>query len=204
MTISIPEAIKQYEQLVAAAPANPDFLRDWGKLVLKDESQDLEVRRKEAVRIWKHRLCLIARTMRSRSLRLPTCFARRICLTMLKRCMKKRCSWLRQITQYRQYLGEFYHIQKKTDDALKTWASIAEGKQRTAENILQAGGGLNSFGYLDQAVKKISDTCRLAPKEFVLQMHTAKYHMRAAKYDEALTFIDAADFWRPAMMNEIL
>ena len=48
----IPEAIKQYEQLVAASPTNPDFLRDWGKLVLKDKSQDLEVRKREAVRIW--------------------------------------------------------------------------------------------------------------------------------------------------------
>ncbi len=48
----LPEAIRQYEQLVAAAPGNPDFLRDWGKLVLRDKTQDLEVRKKEAVRIW--------------------------------------------------------------------------------------------------------------------------------------------------------
>ena len=41
-------------------------------------------------------------------------------------------------------------------------------------------------------MKEIGDACKLAPKEFVLQMQSAEYHMRATKYDEALTFLDAA------------
>lgn len=48
----IPEALQQYQLLVASAPGNPDFLRDWGKLVLKDKSQEMTTRKAEATRIW--------------------------------------------------------------------------------------------------------------------------------------------------------
>ncbi|MFO0998996.1 MAG: DUF1583 domain-containing protein [Planctomycetaceae bacterium] len=69
---------------------------------------------------------------------------------------------------------------------------MAEGEQRTAENVARLAEVYNSFGYLDQAVKEISDACKLAPKEFALQMRAAEYHMRATKYDEALTFLNSA------------
>ena len=187
----IPEAIKQYEQLVAAAPTNSDFLRDWGKLVLKDKSQDLEVRRKAAFRIWNQivsnrpddaiTVAQVADLFRQANL-----------IDEAQTLYEKAVKLAPADPQYREYLGEFYHIQKKTDDALKTWASIAEGTQRTAENVARLAEVYNSFGYLDQAVKEIGDACKLAPKEFVLQMRAAEYLMRATKYDEALTFIDAA------------
>ena len=48
----IADALKQYEQLVATEPGNPDYMRDWGKLVLKDNSRELDVRKQEAARIW--------------------------------------------------------------------------------------------------------------------------------------------------------
>ncbi len=75
---------------------------------------------------------------------------------------------------------------------MKTWAAIAEGDLRNAENVARLAEVYNSFGYLDQAVREIAEACKLAPKEFVLHMRAAEYHMRAAKYDDALTFLEAA------------
>ncbi len=187
----IPDAIRQYAQLVVAAPGNPDFLRDWGKLVLRDKSQDLDVRKKEAVRIWNQ--IVSNRPDDAITVAQVADLFRQANLTEeAQKLYEKAVQLAPADPQYREYLGEFYHIQKKTDDALKTWASIAEGQQRTAENVARLAEVYNSFGYLDQAVQEIGDACKLAPKEFVLQMRAAEYHMRAAKYVEALTFIDAA------------
>src|SRR4029079_11086203 len=47
------EAIKQYVELDKADPNNPDYLRDWGKLVLKDSSRPKENRQAEAEKIWR-------------------------------------------------------------------------------------------------------------------------------------------------------
>lgn len=188
----IPEAIRQYEQLALAAPGNPDSLREWGKLVLKDKSQDLELRKKEAVRIWSQ---IVANRPDDAitTAQVADLFRQANLTDEAQTLYEKAVTLAPGDPQYREYLGEFYHIQKKTDEALKTWAAIAEGPQRTAENVARLAEVYNSFGYLDQAVQEIADSCKLAPKEFVLQMRSAEYHGRATKYDEALTYLDAAE-----------
>jgi tetratricopeptide (TPR) repeat protein len=94
--------------------------------------------------------------------------------------------------QYREYLGEFYHVLKRPDDALATWKPIAEGPRHTAANVARLAEVFNSFGYADQAIAAIAEACQLDPKDFSLQLMAAEYHGRAQKYDEALKFIDAA------------
>ena len=95
--------------------------------------------------------------------------------------------------QYREYLGEYFHILKRPEDALKTWESIAEGKRNTAENVARLAEVYNSFGYLPQAVEKIAAACELDPKEFALQLKAAEYHMRHQKFDESLEYNAAAN-----------
>lgn len=188
----IPEAVKQYEQLAIAAPGNPDFLREWGKLVLKDKSQDLELRKKEAVRIWNQ--IVANRPDDAITTAQVADLFRQVNMNEEAQALYEKAVVLAPADpQYREYLGEFYHIQKKTDEALKTWSAMAEGKQHTAENVARLAEVYNSFGYLNQAVKEIADACKLAPKEFMLQMRSAEYHARATKYDDALTFLDAAE-----------
>ncbi len=188
----IPEAIKQYEQLAAAAPGNPDFLREWGKLALKDKTKDVELRKQEAVRIWTQ---IVANRPDDAitTAQVADLFRQANMHENAQAFYEKAVTLAPGDPQYREYLGEFYHIQKKTDEALKTWSAIAEGKQRTAENVARLAEVYNSFGYLDQAVKEIAAACNLGPKEFVLQLRSAEYHARATKYDEALTFLDAAE-----------
>ncbi|MDA1231415.1 MAG: tetratricopeptide repeat protein, partial [Planctomycetota bacterium] len=188
----IPEAIRQFEQLALAAPGNPDFLRDWGKLVLKDKSQNLELRKKEVIRIWNQ---IVANRPDDAitTAQVADLFRQANMIAEAQTLYEKAVTLAPGDPQYREYLGEFYHIQKKPDAARRTWAAIADGKLRTAENVARLAEVYNSFGYLDQAVKEIADACRLAPKEFVLQMRSAEYHARATKYDEALTFLDTAE-----------
>ena len=46
------EAIAQYEPLVESAPGNQDFLRDWGRLILKNKKLSPEDRKRQAGKIW--------------------------------------------------------------------------------------------------------------------------------------------------------
>src|SRR5687768_1428954 len=47
-----PEAIQQYVALDKADPNNPDYLREWGKLILRDTSRPKETRQAEAEQVW--------------------------------------------------------------------------------------------------------------------------------------------------------
>ncbi len=47
------EASSQYEVLVAAEPNNPDLIRDWGRLLLKDASRPEAERKKAAADVWR-------------------------------------------------------------------------------------------------------------------------------------------------------
>lgn len=187
----IPEAIQQYTLLVENAPTNTDYLRDWGKLVLKDKTQDIEARKKEATRIWNLMLASKADDPLTVS-QVADLFRQSDLNEQALSLYEKAVRLAPADPQYREYLGEFYHILKRKDDALATWASIADGPNRTVENLVRLAEVYNSFGFQDQALTTIADACVLAPKEFGLQMRSAEYHMRAAKYDDALRYVDAA------------
>jgi tetratricopeptide (TPR) repeat protein len=48
----IAEAAAQYEALAKADPGNPDTLRDWGRILLRDESKPEADRKKAAAAVW--------------------------------------------------------------------------------------------------------------------------------------------------------
>ena len=186
------EASKQYALLVKSTPGNSDFLRDWGKLVMKDRSVEKSKRREQAVKIWKRIIearpddaltqAQVADLFRHSGLEAEA----------IER-YQKAIELAPAEPQYREYLGEYFHILKRPDDALKSWESIAEGNRNTAENVARLAEVYNSFGYLSQAVEKIAAACELDPKEFAWQLKAASYHMRQEKFDESLAYNTAAN-----------
>src|SRR5438128_4879917 len=50
------EAVAQYEAMDKAEPNNPDTLRDWGKMLLRDQSKPEAERKVAAVAVWKRLL----------------------------------------------------------------------------------------------------------------------------------------------------
>ena len=52
----ISQAVAQYEELDRHDPGNPDHLREWGKLLLKDTGRPEEERRQAAAAVWKRLL----------------------------------------------------------------------------------------------------------------------------------------------------
>ena len=187
-----PEAIRQYELLVASAPGNQDFLRDWGKLVLRDKERPEDERRKEAVRIWNQ--ILQSRPDDALTVAQVADLYRQNNMLQEAEALYRRAVELAPgDPQYREYLGEFLHIQKRPEEALSVWSGIAEGSHRNAINLTRLAEVYNSFGFSDRAIVEISDAVKLDPKDFSLQIRAAEYHSRAGKFDEALQFVATAE-----------
>ena len=185
------EAVQQYAELVKSAPGNQDFLRDWGRLVMKNKKLDEETRKLEATKIW-NRIVAARPDDALTNAQVADLYRQSKLNDEAIKLYKKAIELSPKDPQYREYLGEFYHILKRPDEAQATWASIAEGDRHTAVNVARLAEVYNSFGYLDQAVDQIAEACRLEPKEFTLHSRAAEYHTRAGKYKEAFKFIDIA------------
>ncbi len=186
------EASEQYEQLVKAAPGNQDYLRDWGRLVLKDKSLDADERRQRAGRIWNQIISIRADDALTNA-QVADLYRQANMEDEALALYRKAIELSPNDPQYREYLGEYYHILKRPEEALATWKQIAVEARRNALNVSRLAEVYNSFGYLDQAVKEIADACKLDSKDFALQLKAAEYHSRANKFEEALAFVDTAD-----------
>jgi tetratricopeptide (TPR) repeat protein len=95
--------------------------------------------------------------------------------------------------QYREYLGEYYHVLNRPEEALATWRKMAEGTQRTAANVARLAEVLAQFGYLQEALPEIVAACELNPKDYSLALKAADMQVRGEHYDPALASLSRAE-----------
>ncbi|MEX2138330.1 MAG: DUF1583 domain-containing protein [Pirellulales bacterium] len=182
------EAIAQYEALDKAEPHNPDHLREWGKLILRDTSRPKEARQKSAETVWR-RLTAARPKDALAATQVADLFRQAEMPDQALELYAKAAELAPADPQYREYLGEFYHIRKEPQKALATWREIAAGKNRTAENLARLAEVLSGFGYLNEATAEIAAACELEPKEFALQLKAADLFLRTEQHDQALEFV---------------
>jgi tetratricopeptide (TPR) repeat protein len=187
-----PDAIAQYELLDKADPNNPDFLREWGKLILRDTSRPKDERLKAAEVVWRRLLAarpkdpLIATQV-------ADLFRHAEMVQPALDLYQKGVELAPDQPQYLEYLGEYYHQLKRTDEALATWRKSIAGKKRNAASLSRLAEVLASFGYLPQAIPEIQAACELDPKDFSLQLKAADLFAKAEKYPEALAALGKSE-----------
>lgn len=186
------EAAAQYKQLVEAAPGNPDFLRDWGKLVLRNKEVQEADRKKEAINIWNQILATRPDDALTVS-QVADLFRQNKMTEQAEQLYRKAVELSDSDPQYREYLGEFLHVQKRSEEALVVWAGIAAGDRRNAINLTRLAEVYNSFGFPEKAIVEIADAVKLDSKDFSLQIRSADYHAKAGKYEDAMNYVDAAN-----------
>lgn len=186
------EAATQYETLDTLEPGNPDVLRDWGRLLLKDLDKPEADRKVAAVAVWrrmteaKPKDPLIASQVAD--------LFRQAELTDEALAMYAKAIELApEASQYREYLGEYFHRLDRRDEALATWRKIADGKNRTAANLGRLAEVLAGFGYLPEAITTNDEALQLDRKDFSLWLKQADFLHQAERFDDALAQLTVAD-----------
>lgn len=184
-------AAQQYEALGKAVPNNPDVLRDWGKVLLRDAAKPEADRRAAATAVWKRMLAnkpndavtasQVADLMRTANLTDDA-----IAL------YKKAIELAPNAPQYREYLGEYYHNLKKSDEALATWRPIAEGPNRNSKNLVRLAEVFAGFGYRKEAIDAMADAIGLEKDDFAMLMTYAELLHQEGRNDDALQQIALA------------
>ena len=180
------DAIAQYEQLDKYEPNNPDTLREWGRLVLKDTKQEEAARKKLAASIWR-RLTTAKPKDPLVASQVGELFRQAEMTDEALELYRKATELAPDQAQYREYLGEYYHSLKRKDEALLEWRGIAAGKLKTAANVARLAEVLASFGYLAEAVETNAEACKLDPKDFLLQVKQVDLLSQADRHDDALS-----------------
>src|SRR5262249_52341011 len=143
------EAAAQYEALDKAEPNNPDTLRDWGGLVLRDTSKSEAARKAAAAAIW--RKLIEAKPKDPVTIAQVADLFRQAEMTDHALALYRQAITLASNdAQYHEYLGEYLHALKRSDEALAAWAKIAEGANRNAKSLARLAEVFSGFGYIPQ------------------------------------------------------
>ncbi len=184
-------AAAQYEALDKTDPNNPDTLREWGKMLMRDGARPEADRRAAAAAVWKRLLekkpndpvvtSQVADLMRSANV-----------VDEAIALYKKAIDLAPDAAQYREYLGEYYHSLNRSAEALATWRPIAEGKNRSAKNLARLAEVFNGFGYRKEAIAAMADAITLEKDDFVLLMTYAQLLYEDGQHEPALAQIALA------------
>ena len=186
------EAAAQYEALAKLEPNNPDVVRDWGRMLLRDASKAEADRKKAAAAVWR-RLApddakdAVAVAQAADLFRQANLADEAIALYL------KAIRLAPEATQYREYLGEYYHAIKRPSDALATWRGGAEGPARNARTLGRLGEVLAGFGYRKEAVEPLTEACKLDPDDFDLRLRLADLKLALDLPLEALPELEKAE-----------
>lgn len=185
------EAVQQYELLDQREPNNPDTIRDWGRLILKDTKREDTERKQAAAALWKR---LVAAKPQDPlvATQVADLFRHAEMSDEALALYKKAIELDPASPQYREYLGEYYHQLKRPADALATWRQIVDGKNRNAANLARLAEVLMGFGYLAEGTVALSEAVTLEAKDFDLRLRLARALNRGEKYEESLEHLKIA------------
>ncbi len=185
------EAAAQYEAMAKNEPNNPDVIRDWGRMLLRDAAKPDAERKQAAAAVWR-------KLLESRpddaavTVQVADLFRQADMADDAVALYQKAIAQAPDAAQYYEYLGEYFHSLKRADEALATWAKLAEGKNKNAKNLARLAEVLAGFGYTKEALAPSGEACKLDPDAFDTQLKYADLLYQAEKYDAALTQLEAA------------
>ncbi len=186
------DAAAQYEEIHKTDPKNFDVVRDWGQMLLKDETKPDVARKTAATAVW--------RTLVDGPAPDPLVVSRVADLFRQSEMpedaialYKKAIELAPEATQYREYLGEFLHTLKRSDEAKAVWGEIAVGSRHNAKNLTRLGEVLSGFGYRKEAIDAFAEACKLDDDEYDLRIKYADVLFQGERFADAIAQLDMAD-----------
>jgi len=185
------QAAEQFEQLVKLDSENPDYLIQLGNTWLDVTSIDKDARREKAAAAWQK--LATARKSDPVVIAQVADLMRRIERDeQATRLYRQAIDLAPDQPQYREYLGEFLHRQKRTDEALEVWAGIAAPPRDDRDNLIRLAEVLNTFEQPERALETFLKAAEL-DLTFAQRLRLAELLSRATRYDESLAQLDQAD-----------
>ncbi len=179
------EAAAQYEALDQADPNNPDTLRDWGALVLRDTAKALPDRKAAAAADLAASCSMAKPNDPVATAQVADLFRQAEMVDDALALYKKAIELAPNNPQYHEYLGEYLHNLKRSDEAKAAWAKIADGPNKNAKNLTRLAEVLAGFGYVKEAITPLTEAVALEKDDFSLRLTLAGYANRLERYDEA-------------------
>ena len=213
------EAIAQYEQLDRIAPNNPDYIRDWGFLLLKSgeragvsppvppndpptTSKDepstggltppaRQVR--EAAAVWRK---LVDAKPKDAVVAAQVAglmsSADKSLLGDAAELLRKAIELEPEALSHREHLGEVLDSAGKKDESLAAWRSMAEEPRRNANNLAQLADVLSRFGYRDETLTTIDAACELDRKSLEMRFQQAELRRKWKQFESAMSALAEA------------
>jgi tetratricopeptide (TPR) repeat protein len=185
------EASAQFEAMARTDPTNPDTLRAWGRLLLRDDSRPEAARKAAAAAVWK-RIVDAKPDDPSTAVQVADLLRQSGLNDEALALYRKATELAPKGTQYSEYLGEFYHALRRPEDAKRAWASIASGENRTAQNLARLSEVLAGFGYKAEAIEPIAAACALGDDEIGLRMQYARLLHETERFADERAQLDVA------------
>jgi tetratricopeptide (TPR) repeat protein len=186
------EAAAQFEAMAKVEPYNPDIVRDWGRMLLRDSSKPEADRKAAAAKVW--RKLVDARPDDPSTAAQVADLSRQAGLADEAISLYQKAIDLGpESPQYREYLGEYYHQLKRPLDAQATWRGIAEGVSRTPVNLERLGDVLANFGYKSEAIETVGQAITLDPASYSLRLRQGGLLLDARRFEEAEAQLVAAE-----------
>lgn len=185
------EAAAQYQELEKYDPNNPDLLRDWGRVILKDFARDRDERRQAASTVWRKLLAARPNDAHAAA-QVAELFRNADMSEEAIELYRKAIALAPDDIQYREYLGEYFQKLKQPEQALSTWREIATGSRRSATNIARLAELLARNELLTEAIDANAEACQLDPKDLNLQLKHADLLSKAGRHEEALKQLSVA------------
>lgn len=175
------KVVETYEKLIAAYPAEPDYLRRLGQFQLLNGDAE---RAKET---W--RRSLAAGRTPERLARLASWYDEFDFLEDAAETYEEAIA-AKPNREWSYQLASTYVAMNRTDDARRTWLSIVEGDAATSGEYAEVGAILETHGFDDDARELYEKAIGLAPDNFEFQYSLAKLLLRQEEYDSALDVFD--------------
>jgi tetratricopeptide (TPR) repeat protein len=176
------EAAAQYEAIAKNDPNNPDVLREWGRVLLRDTGKPEAERKKAAASIWR-RLTDARPDDPSTMVAVADLFRSAEMVDEAVALYQGAIAKAPGSPQYAEYLGEFYHRLKKPAEAVATWSKMAAPPNRNAKTLGRLAEVLSGFGYKNEALAAATEAAGLDLDDFDLQLRLADHLHAAEKLD---------------------
>lgn len=186
------DAAAQYEEMDKSEPNNPDTLRDWGGVLLRDKSKPEAARKAAAAAVWR-RLIEARPKDAVTAAQVADLFRQAEMTDEALSTYGKAVELAPGDAQYYEYLGEYLHALKRRDEALAVWTKIAAGPNRNPKNLVRLAEVLAGFGFLTEAIPPMTEAVTAEGDDFTLRLKLAEMLHKAERYADATVQIDAAE-----------